>query len=113
MLEDFYRTGKIHRLRPGSRIPEASMLTTRPPKPSRQYVNKKIWYLLKRQYVLKAVRTKLISTLFVYNTVVATVITNYWCPSNDCSFFLQKASRCSYITVTVMYLHRQAQHTVV
>jgi hypothetical protein len=38
MLEDFYHTGKIQRLGPGlnprTRVPEASMLTTRPPKPS-------------------------------------------------------------------------------
>jgi hypothetical protein len=38
MLEDFYHTGKIQRLRPGlnprTRVPEISMLTTRPPKPS-------------------------------------------------------------------------------
>jgi len=38
MLEDFYHTGKIQRLRPGlnprTRVPEANMLTTRPPKPS-------------------------------------------------------------------------------
>jgi hypothetical protein len=36
MLEDFYHTEKIQRLRPGlnPRTPEASMLTTRPSKPS-------------------------------------------------------------------------------
>jgi len=38
MLGDFYHTGKIQRLRPGLNprigVPEASMLTTRPPKPS-------------------------------------------------------------------------------
>jgi hypothetical protein len=38
MLEDFYHTGKIQRLRPGleprTGVPEASMLTTRPLKPS-------------------------------------------------------------------------------
>jgi hypothetical protein len=38
MFEDFYHTRKIQQLRPGSntltRVPEASMLTTRPPKPS-------------------------------------------------------------------------------
>jgi hypothetical protein len=37
MLEDFYHTGKIQRLQlglnPRTRVPEASMLTTRPPKP--------------------------------------------------------------------------------
>jgi hypothetical protein len=37
MLEDFYHTGKIQRLRPGlnprTGVPEASMLTTRPSKP--------------------------------------------------------------------------------
>jgi hypothetical protein len=37
-FEDFYHTGKTQRLRPGlnprTRVPEASMLTTRPPKPS-------------------------------------------------------------------------------
>jgi hypothetical protein len=37
--ENFYRTGKIQRLRPGlnprTRVPESRMLTTRPPKPSR------------------------------------------------------------------------------
>jgi hypothetical protein len=39
MLEDFYHTGKIQRLRaelnPRTRVPEANMLTTRPPNPSR------------------------------------------------------------------------------
>jgi hypothetical protein len=38
MIEDFYHTGKIQRLLPGlnprARVPEVSMLTTRPPKPS-------------------------------------------------------------------------------
>jgi hypothetical protein len=38
MLGDFYHTGKIQRLRPGlnprTRVPEASMLTTRVPKSS-------------------------------------------------------------------------------
>jgi hypothetical protein len=42
MLEDFYHTGKIQRHRPGlnprTRVPEASMLTTRPPKPSVRYL---------------------------------------------------------------------------
>jgi hypothetical protein len=74
--EDFYRTGKIQRLRPGSnpptRVPEASRLTTRPPKPSFPALN---YQSLKRKIQeVRHIRTFLPSGIIRVELAVCTLL---------------------------------------